>query len=157
MDIRIEKLCDNKQYIKTVVDWLYSEWGDENYNFWDSWIRSSMAPEGIPQTYIVFVEGVIAGTYSLWRCDLQSRQDLFPWFGGLFVDTKFRGKKYDGGKLGEIMLNHSYYELKKLGYAQVYLFTEKSVDYYVRVGWEYVCDAPDEKDRPVRLCVRKIR
>lgn len=157
MEIRIEKLYDNQKYIKTVVNWLYSEWGDGNYNFWDSWIRSSIAPEGIPQTYVAFVDGMIAGTYSLWRCDLQSRQDLFPWFGGLFVDQNFRGKTYNGAKLGEIMLNDSYDRLKNLGYTQVYLFTEKSADYYIRNGWNVICDAPDEKDRPVRLCVREIK
>lgn len=157
MRIRIETLFENQTYLTTVVDWLYSEWGDNNYQFWATWIRSSTRPEGIPLTFIIFVDDLIAGTYSLWRCDLQSRQDLFPWFGGLYVDQSFRGKIYNGRKLGQILLTHSYEQLKKLGYSKAYLFTEKSIDYYIREGWEYIGDSPDEKDILVKLCVVNIK
>ena len=34
--IAIENLFDYPEYIDTVVNWLYSEWGDNNFQFWNS-------------------------------------------------------------------------------------------------------------------------
>lgn len=152
MEIKIENLNKYNEYIGTVVNWIFSEWGNDNYKYWDSWIRSSLLDGDIPKTYIIFIDGKLAGTYSLWRCDLQSRQDLFPWFGGLYVHPNFRGKQYGGKKIGKRLLEHAYNELKELGYKKAYLFTEKSPKYYVENGWRVIGCVPDEKDDIVTLC-----
>lgn len=149
--ISVSELRLYPEYIETVSNWLYSEWGNNNKNFWCSWIKSSMQKNNIPKTYIITVDKKVAGTYSLWRCDLQSRQDLYPWFGGLYVSNGFRGKKFNNHKLGEIMQKHAFSELKKMGYDCAYLFTEKEGKYYERNGWEYQCDIPDENDNMVKL------
>lgn len=140
------------EYCETIIDWLYSEWGDNNKLFWAGWVNSSLNSSDVPKTYTLFLNGKLAGTYSLWRCDLQSCQNLFPWFGGLFVAEEFRGKIYNGKKLGEYMQQHAINELRTMNYREAYLFTEKSPDYYVRNGWEYLYTAPDEKDRFVTVC-----
>lgn len=155
--IIIEELRKYPQYISIVVEWLYKEWGNCNKSYWESWVQYSLQVNDIPKTYILFVNNHIAGTYSLWRCDLQSRQDLFPWFGGLYVDIKYRGQFYNGKKLGEILQEHAVLELKRLSYHDVYLFTSHSAEYYNRNGWEYLCQAPDENDRVVNICHRTIR
>lgn len=152
MKIRIENLRDYPQYINTVVGWIYSEWGNNNRRYWDSWIRSSLSEKEIPKTYIVFVDNNIVGTYSLWRCDLQSRQDLYPWFGGLYVSPEYRGKEIEGIKLGVRMQSHALKQVKELGYDKVYLFTEKNPKYYVANGWKVLSLIPDENDEDVTLC-----
>ena len=157
MRIRIQKLIDNQTCFTFVVNWLYSEWGNNNYHFWVAWIRSSTRPEGIPQTFVSYVDDVIAGTYILWRCNLQSRQDLFPWFGSLYYDRNFRGKLYVGRKLGQILLIHSNDQLKQLGYPQAYLSTDKSIDCCIRDRWKYIGIASNEKGRPGKLCVLNIK
>lgn len=154
--ITIEELKNNPEYISIVVSWLYKEWGNHNYSYWDSWVRHSMKENDIPQTYVVFVDNHIAGTYSLWRCDLQSRQDLFPWFGGLYVDIAYRSQIYNGEKLGAILQRHAISQLKKFGYKEVYLFTSHSPEYYIRNGWKNLCHAPDENDQLVNICYRTI-
>lgn len=152
MEIKIENLKYYPQYIDVVVNWLFSEWGNENFNFWDSWVRTSLNCKDIPQTYIAFVNNEIVGTYSLWRCDLQSRQDLFPWFGGLYISKKHRGREYDGVKLGVIMQKHAKRVINNLGYSEMYLFTEKNPKYYISNGWKFFGIAPDEEDKKVSLC-----
>lgn len=147
MKTRIAKLCDFPQHIDTVVDWLYSEWGNNNYSFWKSWVVSSLTANEIPQTYILFVNDEVVGTYSLWRCDLQSRQDLFPWFGGLYVKTSWRGKK-----LSSILFEHAKEMLVSMGYKEVYCFTEKEPRLYRMLGWKVIGQAPDEHDKYVNLC-----
>lgn len=156
MTITIENLYDYPEYIDTVVNWLYSEWGDNNYSFWNSWVRSSVHKNGVPMTFILFVDDTIAGTYSLWNCDIQSRQDLSPWFGGLFVDLPFRGKDFNGKRLGAIMQKHAFKQAVDLGIESLYLFTEKSPKYYIENGWEYIGNAFDEHDQCVSLCKYKV-
>lgn len=156
MEIKIEALIKHPQYVTKIAKWLYSEWGNSNFNYWKSWVSSSLSINDVPQTYIVFIDGVIAGTYSLWRCDLQSRQDLFPWFGGLYVDKSFRGKYFGGQKIGAILQQDAIIRLKHLGYNQVYLFTEKDPQYYISNGWKVYDYAYDEKDNQVIVCKYEI-
>lgn len=155
-NIIIDELRNHPEYTSTIVEWLFSEWGNHNHSYWTSWVQHSTQENDIPKTYVLFVNGHIVGTYSLWRCDLQSRQDLFPWFGGLYVDVAYRGKSYDGKKLGEILQRHAELELRKLGYQKAYLFTSHSPEYYNRNGWDYICQAPDENDNLVNICSKFI-
>ena len=155
-DIIIDELRNHPQFASTVIEWLYYEWGNHNRNFWESWITHSTQINDIPKTYILFVNNNIVGTYSLWRCDLQSRQDLSPWFGGLYVKPDYRGRYYNEKKLGEILQCHAISELKRLHYTDVYLFTSKSTEYYNRNGWKYLCDAPNENDELVHICQMTI-
>lgn len=150
--IRIENLYNHKAYLDNVVGWLYSEWGNNNPKYWEAWIKSSLNTVGIPQTYLTFVNDRLAGTYSLWRCDLQSCQDLFPWFGGLYVASPYRGRSFNGCKLGVLMQRHAIGLLRKMNYKEVYLFTEKSPKYYIANGWEIYDVVPDEKDKCVTVC-----
>ena len=83
---------------------------------------------------------------------MQSRQDLYPWFGGLYVNIDYRGKEVDGKKLGVWMQCHALQQVKELGYDRVYLFTEKDPQYYVTNGWKILSLIPDENDRDVTLC-----
>lgn len=155
-NITIEELRKHPECLSTVIEWLYKEWGNHNRQYWSSWVKYSTQEKDIPRTYVLFIDGHIAGTYSLWRCDLQSRQDLFPWFGGLYVDVKYRGQFYNGKKLGEILQCHAVSELRKLCYKKVYLYTTHSPEYYNRNGWEYLCQAPDENDQIVNICHKMI-
>ncbi len=155
-NIIIDELRKYPQYISIVAEWLYKEWGNNNRNYWESWVQHSLQAEDIPKTYVLFIDNNIAGTYSLWRCDLQSRQDLFPWFGGLYVDVEYRGKFYNGEKLGEMLQRHAFVELERLCYQDVYLFTSHSTEYYNRNGWNNLCQAPDENDQIVNICYKTI-
>ena len=146
--IEFYNLASKLEYADVVVDWLYDEWGDKGYknrNFWDSWVRSSLSKDDIPQTYIVFQNSELVGTFSLWRCDLQSRQDLYPWLGGIYVKKTMRGKG-----IGLKIQHYAVQTLKKLGYRKAYLFTDMN-GYYEKTGWNYLMDIPDEKGKSVHL------
>jgi hypothetical protein len=148
--IEIINLANKPEHIKTVVDWLFSEWGNDNYDYWNCWVRSSLCVDKVPQTFVILVDNRIAGTYSIWRCDLQSRQDLFPWVGGLFVSEKFRGKTFDGGKLGVHLQKHAFSQLKLLGLEDAYGFTEIA-GYYEKTGWQFMEMGIDERSNQVRI------
>ena len=148
----IENLSSRINELHIVSEWLYSEWGRNNPKHWNSWVMHSNKTDDIPQTWGLFVNDELVGTYSLWLCDLQSRQDLSPWFGGLYICPKYRGKVINGKKLGEQMIAHAINTLKKLGYAEAYLFTYTSPEYYKRFGWLPVYSEVDDCDIPVTIC-----
>jgi GNAT superfamily N-acetyltransferase len=68
-------------------------------------IAHSQTPEALPLTFIA-VEGETLGTVGLWRCDLISRQDLFPWMAALYVAPHARGRGI-AGKLQQHVIDYA--------------------------------------------------
>lgn len=147
----IINLADRMTYFNTVVDWLFDEWGrqNSNRNFWESWVKSSLGKAFIPQTYIALEHSEPIGTFSLWRCDLQSRQDLFPWFGGLYIERSKRSQGY-GKALQKAALSIAF----DLGHDELFLFTNIK-NYYETLGWIFMDIAPDEEGELVRIYKHK--
>lgn len=150
--MEIYNLADKMEYFNEVVEWLFYEWGvhgeKNNKAFWKSWVNSSLSKTDIPQTYIAIEDDKLLATFSLWRCDLQSRQDLFPWFGGLVVKEDYRSKG-----IGKLMQYKAFEVLNNLGYQEVYCFSEFA-NYYEITGWLFQGMIQDEKGTMMRLYKR---
>ena len=128
-----DSLADHKEYIDTVVNWIWSEFGNENnYDFFESIIKNSLIKNKLPLTFIALEDNELVGTIGLWRSDLMSRQDLFPWLSALFVKENFRGKRI-GQKLQNFLVEYC----KKAGFTELFLYTD-ICGYYEKTGWEYL-------------------
>lgn len=150
MYLTVKNLAEDKRYFDDVLDLVYKEWGNNNFEFWKGWIKSSMSENDVPMTFIVFCDNDLVGTFSLWRCDLQSRQDLFPWLGGIVVEENWRGKGIG------LFIQHKAKEiLKHLGHTKAYLFTEMT-GYYEKTGWQFLEFGIDEKGNQVRIYSIKL-
>lgn len=131
----IEPLSDHQEYIDTVTNWLWKEFENENnYNFFESIIKNSLTKNKLPLTFIAMENNELVGTIGLWRSDLMSRQDLFPWLSALFVKKNFRGKSI-GQKLQNFLIDYC----RKVGFTELFLYTD-ICDYYEKTGWEYLED-----------------
>ncbi len=129
--MEIKLLSQFKEYESQVISWLWKEWGNEkNYKRYEMIIQHSQDPDNLPQTFVALEEGKVVGTVGLWRCDLMSRQDLFPWLASLYVDPAYRSQGI-GKKLQNFIINYC----KDQNYDKVYLYTDL-VDYYETTGWE---------------------
>lgn len=69
------------QYAPQVTDWLWQAlWRrDAAAAIFASIVQHSQTAEALPLTFIAVEGEQLLGTIGLWRCDLISRQDLFPW------------------------------------------------------------------------------
>lgn len=116
---------------------FWEPWGNEqNYPFYEDCIRHScLTTEELPRFYIALQEDMIIGTCALLRNDLNSRQDLCPWLGCLYVDPEHRGNR-----LGALLLNHAVREAARKGYPYLYLTTDLE-GYYEKYGWNHVSEA----------------
>ncbi|WP_431225218.1 GNAT family N-acetyltransferase [Serratia sp. L9] len=149
--IRIVHLADYPQHQQQVIDWQWQAFGGDNSRaFFASVVASSMRHEGLPITFIALQGDKPVGTVGLWRCDLISRQDLTPWLAALYVEENQRGSGL-GVQLQQYVQEHC----RNAGFEQLYLYADFS-GYYERYGWQYIGDALDYPDRPVRLYTRSL-
>ncbi len=151
--MKIVALNNYMSHFETVVAWLWSEWGNEhNYLFWKYFVANSLSENAIPQIYIALDDFEnIMGTAGLWRCDLLSRQDVYPWFAGLYVHPEYR--KSGVGKALQ------YYCEKKalsLGYYKLFLFTELN-NYYEQNGWNFMESTINESGQGTRLYFKELK
>lgn len=144
--VSIEFLADHPQFERQVTDWQWQAFGSHNSReFFASIVKSSMKKQGLPLTFVALRDGEILGTVGLWRCDLISRQDLTPWLAALYIDEAHRDAGL-GQRLQQFVLEYS----RQAGFGDLYLYATFS-GYYERQGWEYIGDALDYPDKPVRL------
>lgn len=147
----IVPLSQAPQHVETVTDWLTTAFGTENSRaFFASILGGSLSEADFPLTWVALDGDRVAGTVGLWRCDLISRQDLFPWLAALYVDDTYRGQG-----LSEQLQQTAIAECRLRGYPVLYLYSE-CADYYERFGWQYMGDALDYPDKPVRLYQRNL-
>lgn len=144
--MKILPLYDAPHFAAQVTDWLWQAFGDGlPREFFASIIRHSQTPGQLPLTWVA-VEGEQAlGTVGLWRCDLISRQDLFPWLAALYVKESARGQG-----LAAALQRHVMAQAQAQGFTQLHLYTTLR-GFYERAGWRYIGDGLDYPDKTVRL------
>ncbi|AHG19259.1 GNAT family acetyltransferase [Chania multitudinisentens RB-25] len=148
---RIVHLADYPQHQQQVIDWQWQAFGSDNSRaFFASIVESSLRRDGLPVTFIALLGDKLVGTVGLWRCDLISRQDLTPWLAALYVDESQRGSGL-GLQLQQFVQDYS----QQAGFHELYLYADFS-GYYERHGWQYIGEALDYPDRPVRLYTRHL-
>lgn len=90
------------------------------------------SPSPLPQWYLLFENGRIAGCAGLIPNDFISRMDLWPWLCALYVEEDCRGRG-----LGALLIERCKQDAKKLGFPALYLCTDH-IGYYERYGFEYL-------------------
>ncbi|MGU7802626.1 GNAT family N-acetyltransferase, partial [Escherichia coli] len=81
-----------------VGEWIWKDFAGDALPqaFFSSIVEHSQTPGALPLTFIATDGEALLGTVGLWRCDLISRQDLFPWMAALFVAETARGQGLAG-------------------------------------------------------------
>lgn len=149
--IRILPLFEVPEHSELITDWLFQAFGSENSrDFFASIVNSSLRPEGLPVTFVALLDDKPVGTVGLWRCDLISRQDLYPWLAALYIDESQRGCG-----LGAQLQHHVEAFSRRTGFRDLYLYATFA-NYYERFGWQYIGDGLDYPDQPVRLYRKDI-
>ncbi|AHJ76731.1 GNAT family N-acetyltransferase [Kosakonia sacchari] len=144
--MKIIPLYDAPHFAEQVVDWLWCEFGDSlPRDFFASIIAHSQRPGQLPLTYVMVGDDALLGTVGLWRCDLISRQDLFPWLAALYVKESARGQ----GLAGQLQ-RHVIEQAKAMGFQELHLYSACR-DFYERFGWRYIGDGLDYPDKTVHL------
>lgn len=114
----IHPLYAAPQHASCVTEWLWRAFGADALPraFFASIVEHSQTPGALPITFVAVEGERLLGTVGLWRCDLISRQDLYPWMAALYVAPEARGQGL-AGKLQQHVI----------GYARAQGYTELSL------------------------------
>jgi N-acetylglutamate synthase-like GNAT family acetyltransferase len=145
--IQIIDIRERPELVNEAVDFFWKQWGsDSNHNFYRDCIeRSCDTASDIPRFYLALQDDKIIGSYALLRSDLNSRQDLFPWFACLYVEPEHRGHH-----AGVQLQNHAINQAKLKGYEKLYLCTDLT-DYYEKNNWKFIGKGYSITDEETRI------
>lgn len=145
--MRIMPLSSVPHHASQITDWLWQAFGDgTTRKFYHSVVRSSLNGADLPVTFVALdAHDIPLGTIGFWRCDLISRQDLWPWAAALYVDPASRGQG-----VSEALQQHVIDFARERGHARIWLWSTFA-GYYERHGWEYVCEALEFPAEQVRV------
>lgn len=151
--IQILDIRNKTELLEEAISYFWSQWGSKsNYNFYKDCIKHSCTTESeIPRFYLAIEDNKIVGSYALLRSDLNSRQDLSPWFACLYVNPEARGKQ-----IGELLQTHAIEESSKKGFKDLYLCTDLT-EYYERTNWNYIGEGYSISDYVTRIYRYQIK
>lgn len=143
----IHPLYAAPQHASRVTEWLWRAFGAETLPqaFFASIVEHSQTPGALPITFVAVEGERLLGTVGLWRCDLISRQDLYPWMAALYVAPEARGQGL-AGKLQQHVIDYA----RSQGYSELFLYSACR-DFYERFGWQYIGEGLDYPDSAVSL------
>ncbi|WP_315078781.1 GNAT family N-acetyltransferase [uncultured Clostridium sp.] len=149
--LKIAYLADYKENTETIISWLWREFGNEtNRDFFQSIIKHSCKKNSLPLTFIALLDGELVGTVGVWRSDLMSRQDLFPWLSALYVKENYRNQGI-GQKLQNFVLTYC----KNAGFSEIFLYTDID-NYYEKFDWKHFEDGVEYSGDYVKIYKKEL-
>src|SRR5436189_6351881 len=92
--VQISYLIEHPGYIPELAQWLFEQWdsilGEGNPDARIKKLKAHMNRDKLPIAWVAHADGQLLGTAALRVHDLEGREDLTPWLGGVFVGSRFR-------------------------------------------------------------------
>jgi N-acetylglutamate synthase-like GNAT family acetyltransferase len=132
--VRISYLIDYPEYIPQLAQWLFEQWdsilGEETPEARINKLKAHMNRDKLPIAWVAHANGQLLGTAALRVYDLEGREDLTPWLGGVFVGTQFRRQGFGAALCATVEA-----EARSRGIQTLYLFTLDKQEWYLHLGW----------------------
>lgn len=133
-DLRIAYLIDHPEYAPQLAQWLFKQWdeilGEKTPEIRIRKLKAHMNRDQLPIAWVAHANGQLLGTAALRVHDLEGREDLTPWLGGVFVGSQFRRRG-----IGAVLCATVEQVATLRGIQTLYLFTLDKQDWYSRQGW----------------------
>jgi predicted N-acetyltransferase YhbS len=131
---RISYLVEHPEYIALLAQWLFEEWrsflGEETLEARIKKLQAHMNRDKLPIAWVAHANGQLLGTAALRVHDLEGREDLTPWLGGVFVGSQFRRSG-----IGAALCATVEDAARSRAIQTLYLFTLDRQAWYARLGW----------------------
>lgn len=134
--MHLEYLADYKHFIPIITNWFYDEWKHLNPSRTKEevikTIKTQLNKDELPTIFIGLdnFEQLI-GTVSLRTVEMENFKHLSPWLSSLYVPVE---KRRQG--IGTLLIKKLLEKANEYKIETMYLFTEKSEDWYAQMGWE---------------------
>jgi GNAT superfamily N-acetyltransferase len=135
--MQIDFLADHPDFIPILAAWHHQEWGylhpGDSVEKRMARLRGECGHTEIPTTVIAFTGPTLLGSAMLVAHDMDTRLELSPWLGGVFVAPDRRGEG-----IGTALVHRIVAEASALGVSRLYLYTPSADQFYVRLGWSVI-------------------
>jgi GNAT superfamily N-acetyltransferase len=132
--VRISYLVDYPEYVPQLAQWLFEQWDfilhEKNLDARIKKLKAHLNRDRLPIAWVAEANGQLLGTAALRVHDLEDREDLTPWLGGVFVGAQFRRQG-----VGAALCAAVEDEARARGVETLYLFTLDKQAWYSRQGW----------------------
>ena len=99
--VRISYLVEHPEYIPQLAQWLFEQWdailGEKTPEARIKKLNAHMNRDQLPVAWVAHANGQLLGTAALRVHDLEGREDLTPWLGGVFVGIAVSATRYRCG------------------------------------------------------------
>ena len=133
----IEYLAARPEFIPALAEKLLAHWGPiipgQTLEGRVAKLRGHLNRDVLPIAWVALEGDALIGTAALRAHDLEGREDLTPWLGGVFVLEEHRKQG-----IGALLCERVEAEARALGYNQIYLFATDRVAWYRSLGWDLV-------------------
>lgn len=135
--VRVERITQaTPELLDVMSGWMWNWWGkDMGYSMEKlrCYLTRHINPRlTVPQTYVLFENGVPAGMFQLSMSDLDVRPDVYPWLINVYVAKERRGQGYFYQ-----MMQALDGAMEQIGLKRLYLYT-RHVGLYERCGFSFV-------------------
>src|SRR6267154_3247691 len=104
--VQISYLIDYPQYIPQLAQWLFEQWdsilGEKTPEARIKKLNAHMNRDELPIAWVAHANGKLPGTAAVRVHDLEGREDLTPWLGGVFVTSQFRRRGIGAALCGAV-------------------------------------------------------
>lgn len=126
---------ERPSFATAVAAWIEHEWERLPIHDYFEAVSSHVRwPRKLPRCFIALLKGELVGTVSLLENDLETRPDLNPWLGCLFVPQKYR-RRGIGTELTKFAERCAFFDLR---ITRLFLFTEDQEQLYRQLGWRRI-------------------
>jgi predicted N-acetyltransferase YhbS len=153
--VRISYLIEHPEYIPQLAEWLFEQWdsvlGEQTPDARIRKLKAHMNRDKLPIAWVAHANGQLLGTAALRLYDLEGREDLTPWLGGVFVGSRFRRQG-----IGAALCATVEDEAQSRGMHTLYLFTLDKQAWYSRLGWTLLGPCVWQQ-RPVDIMCKRLQ
>jgi N-acetylglutamate synthase-like GNAT family acetyltransferase len=153
--VRISYLIEHPEYISQLAQWLFEQWdsilGEETPEARIKKLKTHMNRDKLPIAWVAHANGQLLGTAALRVHDLEGREDLTPWLGGVFVGSHFRRQG-----IGAALCATVEDKARSRGIQTLYLFTLDKQAWYSRLGWTVLSPCVWQR-RPGDIMCKQLR
>ena len=152
MNVRVVTVSEQPELAALVAEWrVRAFFAHPGGCTIDEMTALILKPPGGPnKTFVLFESDRAVGTAGLMRSDLESRPDLTPWLGGLYVEPAFRGRGHATALVRKV---EDF--ARAVPASTLWLYTLSADRLYLRLGWQHA-GVEQEDGRDVILMRRDL-
>ena len=132
--MRISYLAENPELAEQLIPGLLEHWAyifpNQTAAERAAKFRTHLNRDELPIAWVAHDGNTALGTAALRKFDLEGREDLSPWLGGVFVLPAYRGRGI-AAALCRVVEGKAHGQ----GVPRLYLFTHGQEALYERLGW----------------------